>query len=71
MSPQISSDVAEIKSDVKHILKAIEDLKQTAKENEKRIDSLEASRQWAKATFTTSWAAIVFLGWDWIKELFK
>ena len=59
---KIETDLAEIKTDVKHILRFLED-------QEIRIRSLENSRMWAKGMVVSLWTTLGFLGWDWIKGL--
>lgn len=64
---QMAADIAEIKTDIKYIRENMQEIK----DNTKRISSLEHSRTWAKATLATTWTAIIFFGWDTIREFFK
>lgn len=68
---KIATDIAEIKSDIKYVRETLVHLREDNKDKEKRINSLEISRTWARAWASLGWTAIVLLSWDWIRALFK
>ena len=68
---KLLTDIAELKSDIKYIRENLLEISLRGREREMRLQSLETSRTYAKGTLTATWAALLWIGWDWVQSIFR
>lgn len=68
---KLLTDIAEVRSDVKYIREALLEMSVASKDRDKRLSSLETSRAYLKGALATTWAALLWVGWDWVQSLFR
>ena len=68
---KVITDISSITTDIKYIREALVEIEMNGRERDRRISSLETSRNYVKAIIVALWAGLAWIGWEWIEKLFR